>query len=400
MAPAPQYIAQLLHKYLDGTLSEQEQAELKEWLSVSHEHRRFVETLGDDVMLGKLVAKEFSDEQEGVEAMLLQRTKSQLEFSQPVIQRMHFLRRWWAAASIIILLGGSAYFWIASQKNTHPANVTAQTDIVPGKKGAVLTLADGSQLVLDSLGNGVIAMQGGTAARIINGSLVYDGKEDAAVYYNTISTPKGRQFQLTLPDGTMVWLNAASSLRYPTFFTGKDRKVEMTGEAYFEVAKNKEMPFRVQLNNKAEVKVLGTHFDINAYANETSINTTLIEGSVQVSATSSGNYVTLKPGQQAQITQAGGPEIEVVDNPDIGKVVAWKNGLFNFSDASLEEVMRQLERWYDIEVVYEKDIPQKTFYGKLTRDISLQGLLRILERTGVRFRVEDRKLIVLPTGTE
>lgn len=400
MASAPQHIAQLLHKHLGGTLSEQEQAELQEWLSTSLEHRRFVETLDDDVMLGKLVAREFSDEQEDIEAVLLHRAKSQLGFSSPAIQRMHFLHRWWAAAAIVILLGTGAYFWIANQKNTQSATVTGKTDIVPGKKGAVLTLADGSQVVLDSLGNGVIAMQGGTAARIMNGSLVYEGKADAAVYYNTISTPKGRQFHLTLPDGTVVWLNAASSLRYPTFFTGKDRKVEMTGEAYFEVAKNKGMPFKVEVKNKAEVEVLGTHFDINAYANETSINTTLMEGSIQVSATSSGNPVTIKPGQQAQITHVRSGEIEVIDNPDVEKIMAWKNGLFNFSDASLEEVMRQLERWYDIEVVYEKDIPRKTFYGKLTRDISLQGLLMILEKTGVRFRIEGRKLIVLPTGTE
>lgn len=371
-----------------GSLSPAEQAALDAWIREDPANLQLYNRLQDAAKLSEDLRIYAEAEKLKPEGLLL---LEPFMADETPVRRMPASRRWWSAAAILILLGTGTYFWITNKKDTSSTTVAYKTDIAPGKEGAVLTLADGSQVVLDSLGNGIVAMQGGTAARIANGSLIYEGKGDQTVYYNTISTPKGRQFHLTLPDGTGVWLNAASSLRYPTVFTGDTRKVEVTGEAYFEVVKNKEMPFHVQVNNKAAVEVLGTHFDINAYANEQSINTTLIEGSVRVSASSGA--VTLQPGQQAQVSGT----ISVVDDPDIDKIMAWKNGFFNFSGASLGEVMRQLERWYDIEVVYEKDIPQKTFYGKISRDISLRSLLIVLEKTGVRFRIEGRKLIVLPT---
>ena len=213
-----------------------------------------------------------------------------------------FRRRWWAAASIILVLGIGAYLWSARKKNAAPAVVAADTrvntpDIPPGKDGAILTLADGSQVVLDSLGSGVIALQNGARAVIKNGELVYDLTRagTGGVAYNTMTTPKGRQFILLLPDGTKVWLNAASSIRYPTVFSGRERKVELTGEAYFEVAKNVRLPFLVNVNDKATVEVLGTNFNVNAYEDEASINTTLLEGSVKVNGT------VIKPGQQVQV---------------------------------------------------------------------------------------------------
>lgn len=370
------------------SLSPAEQAALDAWIREDPANLQLYNRLQDAAKLSEDLRIYAEAEKLKPEGLLL---LEPFMADETPVRRMPASRRWWFAAAILILLGTGTYFWITNKKKTSSTTVAYKRDIAPGKEGAVLTLADGSQVVLDSLGNGIVAMQGGTAARIANGSLIYEGKGDQTVYYNTISTPKGRQFHLTLPDGTGVWLNAASSLRYPTVFTGDTRKVEVTGEAYFEVVKNKEMPFHVQVNNKAAVEVLGTHFDINAYANEQSINTTLIEGSVRVSASSGA--VTLQPGQQAQVSGT----ISVVDDPDIDKIMAWKNGFFNFSGASLGEVMRQLERWYDIEVVYEKDIPQKTFYGKISRDISLRSLLIVLEKTGVRFRIEGRKLIVLPT---
>ena len=328
------------------------------------------------------------------------------------VHRVHFLRRWgWAAASILLALGIGAYLWTTDTKHTPPtATVAKNTHIAPGKNGAVLTLADGTKVVLDSLGNGMVANQNGTQVLLKGGGLAYDatGSATREVVYNTMTTPKGRQFQVTLPDGTVVWLNAASSLRFPTVFTGGERQVTVTGEAYFEVAHNANIPFKVNVNGKAAVEVLGTHFNVNAYDDEDAINTTLLKGSVRVSQMPVSQEqgqpsVILKPGQQAQIVHHNRPAqskmqsgIKVITGADINKVMAWKNGLFNFEGASLVEVMRQVERWYDIEVAYEKGIPDIEFEGKMTKDVPLKDLLVMLEKSNIHFRIEDRKLIVLP----
>jgi ferric-dicitrate binding protein FerR (iron transport regulator) len=329
---------------------------------------------------------------------------NEAEENTPSNHRVYFLRKWGWAAAIILLMGISVYLLTAnnssSKKRAVFAERAAKMDIAPGKAGAILTLADGSQVVLDSLGNGIVASQNGADIVLKNGQLTYDLTRNAVdkIVYNTMTTPKGRQFQLTLPDGTQVWLNAASSLRYPTVFTGMERKVEVTGEAYFEVAKNIKIPFRVNVNNKAEIVVLGTHFNVSAYENEKSLNTTLLEGRVSIQANQKIQpNVILQPGQQAQINQQTATGIKVVNEVDVDKVMAWRNGVFNFEGATLDEVMKQLERWYDIEVVYEKGIPNTTFFGKISRLNNLQELLTILEKSNVRFRLEaDRRLIVTP----
>jgi hypothetical protein len=275
-----------------------------------------------------------------------------------------------------------------------------KNDIAPGKQGAILTLADGRTVVLDSLGNGVVASQGGTKVVLNNGRLAYntEGAATAEPAYNTMTTPKGRQFQVTLPDGTKVWLNAASSLRYPTAFTGKERTVDVTGEAYFEVApmlsgSGDRMPFIVKINDATQVQVLGTHFNINAYKDEATINTTLLEGSVRI--VNGGEKAILRPGQQAQTGLS--TRIKIVADANVEKVMAWKNGVFDFQDATLEEVMRQLQRWYDIDVVYEKGIPKLEFIGKMGRDLSLAEVLGGLQLSKVHFRLEEgRRLVVLP----
>ncbi|HVK50012.1 MAG TPA: FecR domain-containing protein, partial [Pseudobacter sp.] len=271
--------------------------------------------------------------------------------------------------------------------------ITAE-QIQPGKEGAVLTLADGSQVSLDSVKNGVIAMQYGVTARVINGALVYEGS-GSQLQYNTMSTPKGRQYQLTLPDGTKVWLNAASSVKYPTVFTGNERNVSISGEVYFEVAKKSSQPFRVAVDRKLTIDVLGTSFNVNAYPDETTLYTTLIDGAVRVTGSKAGNSQVLKPAQQAVL--ANGESISVNNNVDTDKVLAWKNGVFNFEGASLADVMKQIERWYDIEVVYEKGIPDIKFWGKITKDVPLSGMLIALEKTKVHFKMENnRTLVVLP----
>lgn len=317
----------------------------------------------------------------------------------PTLQRrVHFIRKWGWAAAVIVLLGAGGYLWISNNKPERTIATVNTPEITPGHEGAILTLADGRKIVLDSLGSGVVANQNGANVLLNNGRLDYNptGETSAAVTYNMMSTPKGRQFNIQLPDGTIAWLNAASSIRYPTAFSGNERRVEVTGEVYFEVAKNARMPFRVNVNNKAEVEVLGTHFNVNAYDNEAVLNTTLIEGSVKVNGT------TIKPGQQALVANSDAVNngkatgVRVVDNVNTGRVMAWKNGLFNFEGATIGEIMRQIERWYDIEVVYEKGEPTVEFEGKMTKDVSLNGLIILLEKSGLHLRLEGRKLIVLP----
>ncbi len=271
-------------------------------------------------------------------------------------------------------------------------------DVAPGRNGAILTLADGSKLLLDSLGNGTIAVENGTRIRLEDGRITYGkGNNASDIRYNTMSTPNGRQFTVVLPDGTKVWLNAASSLRYPTMFTGTERKVEVNGEAYFEVAKNASMPFRAVVNNSTVIEVLGTAFNISSYSDDKEIKATLVEGAVRVitdnNAESRINSVVLKPGQQAKITAAENSRgaLTVMNNVDIGKVIAWKNGLFNFNGVKLEDAMQQLARWYDIQIIYEKNIPDIQFFGEVSRDVSLAGLLKGLEGAGVNFRIEEEK---------
>lgn len=324
----------------------------------------------------------------------------------PRVHRIPGLKKWiWAAAAVLLIASIGAVYWFNQSTDiTNMPVAEKEIDITPGKQGAVLILSDGSQVVLDSLGNGVVASQNGSRAVIRNGELLYDvtGNISQEVAYNTMRTPKGRQFTLLLPDGTRVWLNAASSIRYPTAFTGKEREVQMTGEVYFEVAKNKQMPFRVNAGNHVEVEVLGTGFNVNAYENEAGIAATLLEGSVRVKrinstlpdSNKSDQGTILKPGQQLQFTGKGG--MKQNNNADIEKVMAWKNGLFNFKGATLEEVMRQLERWYDIEVVYAGKIPQKQFWGEMGMDLQLEDILQFLEKSDIKFSRQGRQLMVAP----
>jgi transmembrane sensor len=379
-------IQELFDKWFDGTLSDAERLELGKYAaepSFEEELPLLLKTQWDTLH----TTEDFTLE----DRQLLARSitdRYPAEQAAPVrpVHRVHFLRKWgWAAAAAILILSVGAYLFTTNKKTTQPADrLVKNVDIPPGKDGAVLSLADGSQVLLDTIKNGTIALQGGAIAKVVNGALLYEAS-GAEVVFNTMSTPRGKQYHVILPDGTEVWLNAASSIRYPTVFKGKQRKVTMTGEAYFEVAKNADMPFVVSANDKANIEVLGTHFNVDAYDNNTALSTTLLEGLVKVNGT------TITPGQQARITNV----LKVVNNADTDKVMAWKNGLFNFEGATLEEVMKQLERWYDIEVVYEKGIPDIEFGGEMTKNISLKGLLLVLEKSDIHFRLEGRKLIVL-----
>jgi ferric-dicitrate binding protein FerR (iron transport regulator) len=303
-------------------------------------------------------------------------------------------RRWWMSAAAILLLSAGVY-WGLRRTDQAPPEIVNTEQVNPGKNGAILTLADGSQVLLDTVTNANIGLQGGVTAKVVNGTLQYVGIGNAIVY-NTMSTPVGRQFQIKLPDGSEVWLNAASSIRFPTAFAGNERKVEITGEVYFEVAENAAAPFRVKVENKADVEVLGTRFNINAYDDEPVISTTLLSGAVRVKNDRAENVI-LKPGQQARIAgniQQGA--IKVLNDVAMDKVVAWKNGYFDFEGVAFEIAMRQLERWYDIDVEYENNkVPDIEFIGKITRDVSYKGLLTGLQKMGVRYKQEGRKLVIL-----
>ena len=301
--------------------------------------------------------------------------------------RLTILRKWgWVAAASVILASIATFLLISQKEKTSPADLTVhQTHIRPGQEGALLTLADGSQVLLDTAKNATIALQGSAIVKVEAGVLKYEGHGNEVVY-NKMSTPKGRQYQVILPDGTQVWLNSASTIRYPTIFTGNEREVEISGEAYLEVTKNSKSPFTV-ITPKSRVSVLGTSFNINAYPDEEQEKTTLIEGSVKIN---SGNeQVLLKPGQAATVK-----EDIAVSKADIEQDIAWKNGLFNFEGMDLKTVMRQLERWYDITVKYEEGIGQGKFRGKLSRDLELSQVIRILERMEVKFKLEGRILTV------
>lgn len=311
------------------------------------------------------------------------------------VRRLPFIRRWsWVAAAVVLVFIAGTYFWIANKKESLTTVKIAKTTGIPGgKEGAILTLSDGRQVVLDSLKNGVVATQNGTEVLLKDGQLAYTPSTEKAnaVVYNTMTTPRGRQFELTLPDGTKVGLNAASSIRYPTSFTGKLRQVEITGEVYFEVAKNAEMPFHVNVNNKAEIEVLGTHFNVNAYDDEPCINTTLLEGSVRV--INGQQTAILKPGQQASITVEG---MRVIDEPDIEVTMSWRSPMFHFNFTKLDAVLRQLSRWYDVEVVYEKNVPVMEIRGWIGKELNLSDALDVLTKMGAHLKIEDRKIIVMP----
>ena len=303
-----------------------------------------------------------------------------------------------AAAVVVLALGIGTYRWFSHRKESQSLannNQSLQHDASPGRDGAILTLSDGRKLVLDSLGSGVVTTQGKTTVSLKNGQLVYNATgSEAVMLYNTMTTPRGRQYQLVLPDGSAVWLNAASSITYPTAFTGNERNVTITGEAYFEIAKDKSKPFHVKTSG-IEVEVLGTHFNINAYGDAGSIKTTLLEGSVKVKNNQSA--VMIQPGEQAVASSAPtSPRIQVQADADIEEVMAWKNGFFKFNNTDIRTVMQQLERWYDLQVVYEGTIPTDRFGGKLPRDANASEVLKALEQTQVHFRIEGRKLIVMP----
>jgi transmembrane sensor len=311
------------------------------------------------------------------------------------------------AATVLIALSAGLYFYInttTGQGVANHKNKNYKNDIAPGSNKAYLTLADGSRLTLNDQANGKIAEQAGISiTKTKDGQLIYtiqnqpsspEAKQLSKVVFNSISTPRGGQYQINLPDGTKVWLNASSSLKYPAMFSGRERGVELTGEAYFEVAENKSMPFQVKSYGQT-VEVLGTHFNINAYADEHTIKTTLLTGSVKV--TTGRSHKIISPGQQTQVAFASADKkITVVNDIDIEETIAWKDGYFKFNE-DLESIMRKISKWYDVEVVYQIDKSEPLLFGgKISRSKHVSAVLKIMESTGnIKFKIEGRRIIVM-----
>jgi transmembrane sensor len=313
------------------------------------------------------------------------------------MRKMRWFRLTAAAAAFIVLAAGSyIYFTPATKEPIANSIQPKQIDIAPpsGNK-AVLTLSNGTKIGIDSIGDGMIALQGDV--RIIkqsNGEITYAGSDAKEVSYNKLDVPRGsKPLGLTLSDGSRVWLNVGSSLTYPTAFTGKQRKVKISGEAYFEIAHNAKMPFIVQ-HDDVSISVLGTHFNVNTYEDETTELITLLEGSVRVNK----NLVSqlLKPGQQASITDKIN-DIKVLNNVNMDEVVAWKKGKFMFGeDTDIIPIMRQISRWYNVDIEYKGRINQR-FWGSISKDVNVSRVLEILEATGgVKFKVEGNKIMVMP----
>jgi ferric-dicitrate binding protein FerR (iron transport regulator) len=308
-------------------------------------------------------------------------------------------RRWLSAAAVVLLLL-SAGTWFIISRRQKPPNITQtkqpKPEKEPGRNTAILTLADNSQIEIDSLGNLPLPRQGDSQLLLQDKQLAYvphAGKGSAQIAYNTISTPRGGEFTVTLSDGTKVWLNAASSLKFPTVFTGAKREVELSGEAYLAVAEDKEHPFEVKIRN-INVAVLGTQFNINGYEDESSIVTTLVSGSVRVTAP--GNQPRLlAPGEHALVENNAG--YLHVEKADVEEETAWKNGRTYFNGANIRQIMRQVSRWYNVDVQYKGNVANMDFTCTVSRKDKLSKLLALLELTGaVNFTMEGNTIIVQP----
>lgn len=403
MAPKKEHYQLLLEKYLANKCTSAEAEELFYYLNQDNSGK----------VLLKELQREFKHSLNATDTIpeeVSNRIWNKLEANTRVSVVPLYGRRKWlirvAAAIALMVLTTGLYKYL--QKNTLvPLASTRQfrNDVSPGGNKAVLTLADGSQIILDDVQEGTITKQGNTLiSKAKDGQLVYDlsnsGELASAseIVYNTISTPKGGQYQVILPDGSKVWLNAASSLKFPTKFTGKQRNVELNGEAYFEIEKNKEMPFQVAVNDM-KVEVLGTHFNVTAYDDDDFHATTLLEGSVKIS--NKTGQMLLTPGQQAVVNKSDKIKVFSVDTEE---AVAWKKGYFLFNNENIKSIMKKVSRWYDVEVTYQGDMTNEEFTGTISRFKNVSEVLKLLELTkDVHFEIvadnaagKGRRITVMP----
>jgi transmembrane sensor len=385
--PNSEKIHELSQKWIDGTISPEERMFLFNWydsfddtqLELDPEQARLFQLLQQD---------------------MLSNIRQRLGHHSTPVRKLRFLRPAAAAAALLLIVAGGWYFTRGDGRSTTIAATTPGSpsgqDVLPGSDKAILTLADGSTIQLDSAAAGRLATQGN--ARIIktgDGRITYTATTPSEEKtYNILSTPKGGQYRLTLQDCTRVWLNSGSSIRYPAAFSGKERRVEVSGEAYFDVARNPEMPFRVAVKgftqSATEIEVLGTQFNVNAYSDEPTLKTTLLDGAVRLVTPSAS--ATLRPAQQAILAAGGEMRTFPVADPD--QVTAWKDGAFEFDHADIATVMRQISRWYDVDIIYQGPVTADQFSGRFSRKTSLAGVLKIMNISGVQLLAENKKIII------
>jgi ferric-dicitrate binding protein FerR (iron transport regulator) len=392
-----QTIAKLIDRLLDGTITSEERELLAQWIlrdSNDMELQSVMKQAWHDFKPRESLPADRADQ---ILDSVMHKVHQVPDQAIPTLQApVRRIRTYWIAAAMLlfIIFTGAGFYLHRKQRGSAPVAFNTKDVAPPTTSRAVLTLSDGSRIVLDSAGKGNIATQRSTSVvKEGDGNIAYrtDGKP-TDIEYNTLTVPRGSRIaQVTLSDGTRVWLNAGSSIRYPVAFNGPGRKVEVTGESYFEVAQDKDHPF-VVTNGKNEITVLGTHFNVNAYNEEGPMKVTLLEGSVRIST---GIYKNLLlPGQLA--TMEPGEKIDVEKNADIERIMAWKNGYFNYSGADIRTVMRELARWYGLELDFE-NVTREKFHIEISRDIPLSKVLRILEMTDkIHFTISGNKVTVLP----
>ena len=391
-------LSYLLDSYYKHTATAAERQEFLDYVATTEQDEQLKKLLEAYWLSLEVDVKPLKDPAAGQLLKNILEEKPTVSLSKPKSQSLKL--RIMAAAAVLLLLGGtSLYFRFISQRvevaqpMAHQQPPVVNTTDQRADK-AILTLADGSEIMLDHSQAGKLAEQGNAQVFHQEGALLSylaDANKKEAVVHNTLTTPKGGTYQLLLPDGTKVWLNSYSSLYFPTQFKGTERKVVLKGEAYFEVAKNAHMPFKVVADGM-EVKVLGTHFNVMAYGDERTMNTSLLEGAVSVSG--GGHSKLLKPGQESRLSKTG--QLLVVE-ADLDEVMAWKNGWFNFNNADVPQLMRQLSRWYDLEVVYEGKIPEGRFSGSVKQANDISQVLAILKAGGLKFKKEGKRITLLGT---
>ncbi|HEY5393391.1 MAG TPA: FecR domain-containing protein [Hanamia sp.] len=393
----------MITRYFDDTISHAELSELSEWVTNYSSEDELAELLEQSWHQHHGNSKMPEDASRNILSSILKSSVSREpeESSTRVIairRNVSWIKRFAVAASILIIIS-VGYFMFRPTASTRAVVLNTKNTktelIMPGGSKATLTLSGGNKIILDSAGIGLLTKQGGAnVVKLSNGQLQYLPGQTAnqEIVYNTMSTPVGGIYEVILPDGSKVWLNSSSSVTYPTSFSGNERRVKITGEAYFEVAHDKTKPFHVSVN-EMDVEVLGTHFDINSYDNEPSIKTTLLEGKVKVSK--GGSEVLITPGEQVVAGKSTNELSIKKDGVNLDKVVAWKNGKFIFLDDDINDIMRQLERWYGVSVTYHKNVTTEEFDGVISRNVNISQILDMLEKSGnVKFTIQDRNILV------
>jgi transmembrane sensor len=389
-----QYFLEIIKKYNAGQASEAEKKFVEQFYGLFESAEDWIATDKEEIFHKSTIKAH-------IDARIASDTEHKVSSTPKQLKLKARIRRFAVAASILLALSAAVYFTISRQGSSQRL-FAAGKHLKPGGNTATLILADGSRVLLNEAANGQISNQAGiTVTKLKDGKLLYTvnahsgtaaGQHDSAMY-NTIETPKGGQYQVSLPDGTNVWLNAASSLRYPTVFSGHQREVHLDGEAYFEVAKNPGMPFIVK-SSRQVVEVLGTHFNISSYHDDPLVKTTLVEGKVRLSGLNSSQTVTLNAGEQALAHQHGAITVNAVN---ANQFLGWKEGKFIFTDADIQSIMRQVSRWYNVEVIYKGGISKEKFGGSASRFTNVAELLEILELTHqVHFEIQGRRITVMP----